>query len=59
MGGETQSARGPRFLPLGKRFHRVEGEGEREHCVHQLGHFLGLRESQPGGYKPVAPNQLI
>ena len=59
LGRETQSAREPRFPPIGKKCHRVEGKGERAHHVHQLGHFLGLRESQPGGYKPVAPNHLV
>ena len=59
MGGETQSARESRFPPLGKKCHGVEEKGERAHHVHQLGHFPGLKVSQPGGYEPVAPNQPI
>ena len=55
LGGETQSARKPRFLPLGKKYHRVEGEDETAHHVHQMGCHLGLREGQPRGYEPEAP----
>ena len=50
LGGETQSTREPRFLPLGKKCHRVEREGERACHVYQMGHHPGLRESQSGGY---------
>ena len=56
MGGESQSARGPRFLPVGEKCHRVEREGGRSMLVFTKWDIIqSLREGQPGGYWPVAP----
>ena len=50
LGRETQPARGPRFLPLGEKYHRVEREGERACRLYQMVHHPGLREGQPRDY---------